>query len=239
LRTGRGLELRRIRIFLKAAKYRLQGGLFIVSATGQTYYKRFKTDISRRFVMPVKKAIVFLADGFEEIEAVTPVDFIRRAGVEVTTVSISASKAVTSSRKITLIADRLITEIPGGAEYDALILPGGLPGAANLAASTEAGGLLKNQAASGRLVAAICAAPALVLSPLGLLNGKRCTCYPGMEKDAQATGAVWLEDRVVIDGNIITSRGAGTAAEWSLAVIEALLGRAESDKVAKAVVMRT
>jgi 4-methyl-5(b-hydroxyethyl)-thiazole monophosphate biosynthesis len=185
--------------------------------------------------MSIKKAIVFFADGFEEVEAITPVDFLRRAGVEVTTVSISDSKAVTSSRKIPVITDKLITELHPVAEYDALILPGGMPGAANLAVSTALGALLKKQAASGRLTAAICAAPALVLFPLGLLENRRFTCFPGMED--QVTGAAWSKDRVVVDGNIITSRGAGTAAEWSVAIIAALLGPAEGEKVAKAVVM--
>jgi 4-methyl-5(b-hydroxyethyl)-thiazole monophosphate biosynthesis len=180
---------------------------------------------------------VFFADGFEEVEAITPVDFLRRAGIEVTTVSISDSKAVTSSRKIPVIADKLITEIPPGLEYDALVLPGGMPGAANLAASTAVGALLKAQAAAGRLVAAICAAPAVVLAPLGLLENRRFTCYPGMEREVTSKSAVWSEDRVVVDGNMITSRGAGTAAEWSVAIIGALLGQAAGEKVARAVVM--
>jgi 4-methyl-5(b-hydroxyethyl)-thiazole monophosphate biosynthesis len=187
--------------------------------------------------MPVKKAIVFFADGFEDVEAITPVDFLRRAGVEVTTVSISDSKAVTSARKIPVIADKLITEIHTGAEYDALVLPGGSVGAANLAASTAVGALLTAQAAAGRLVAAICAAPAVVLAPLGLLENRRFTCFPGMEAEVAARGARWSADRVVVDRELITSRGAGTAAEWSVAIIGALLGQPEGEKVATAVVM--
>jgi 4-methyl-5(b-hydroxyethyl)-thiazole monophosphate biosynthesis len=192
--------------------------------------------------MPSKKAIVFLAGGFEEVEAVTPIDFLRRAGVEVITVSAGADRTVTGSRKIPVIAERVIAEIAGdaaaGVVYDALILPGGMPGAANLAARPEVGALLTGQAAAGRVVAAICAAPAVVLAPLGLLDGRRYTCFPGMENEVRAPGALWREDRVVRDGNIITSRGAGTAAEWSVALIAALCGEEAAEKVAGAVLLR-
>jgi 4-methyl-5(b-hydroxyethyl)-thiazole monophosphate biosynthesis len=186
--------------------------------------------------MSEKKAIVFLAGGFEEVEAITPIDCLRRAGVNLLTVSISASKTVTSSRKIPVVADRLITELPPAGVYDALILPGGGGGASNLAASTEVGALLKAQAAGGRLIAAICAAPPVVLGPLGLLLNRRFTCFPGMEDQVQ--GAAWSGDPVVRDGNLITSRGAGTAAQWSVAIIAALLGPDEAEKLAKSVVLR-
>ncbi|MDR1909680.1 MAG: DJ-1/PfpI family protein [Spirochaetaceae bacterium] len=188
--------------------------------------------------MSEKKALVFLAGGFEEVEALTPIDFLRRVEVNLLTVSISASKTVTSSRKIPVVADRLITELPQGAVYDALILPGGGAGASNLAASTEVGALLRAQAAAGRLIAAICAAPPVVLGPLGLLVNRSFTCYPGMEDQVKAEGALWSGDPVVRDGNLITSRGAGTAAQWSLAIIAALLGPDEAERLARAVVLR-
>jgi 4-methyl-5(b-hydroxyethyl)-thiazole monophosphate biosynthesis len=181
-----------------------------------------------------KKAIVFLADGFEEVEAITPIDYLRRAGVELTTVSISGNRTVTGSHKVPLIADKTLAEIDR--VYDALLLPGGMPGAANLAASAEVGKRLKEQAAAGRIVAAICASPALVLAPLGLIAGRRFTCYPGMEQET--SGGKWSEDRVVVDGNIVTSRGAGTAADWAIALIGLLLTPADGEKLAKAVVLR-
>jgi 4-methyl-5(b-hydroxyethyl)-thiazole monophosphate biosynthesis len=181
-----------------------------------------------------KKALVFLADGFEEVEAVTPIDYLRRAGIEVTTVSISGSRTVKGSHGIPVTADALLTELPA-TSWDALVLPGGLPGASNLAASEETGTLLKAQAEAGRLVAAICASPAVVLAPLGLLKGRRFTCYPGME--AQVSGAQWSEDKVVTDGNILTSRGAGTAGLFAAAVIGKLLCQADADKVAGSVLL--
>ncbi|MDR0451839.1 MAG: DJ-1/PfpI family protein [Treponema sp.] len=181
-----------------------------------------------------KKAVVFLADGFEEVEAVTPIDYLRRAGVELTTVSISGNRTVTGSHKLPVTADRILAET--GGTYDALLLPGGGPGAENLAACAELGERLREQAASGRIVAAICASPAVVLAPLGLIAGRRFTCYPGMEKGV--SGGKWSDERVVVDGNIVTSRGAGTAAEWAIAVIGLLLSPAEGEKLARAVVLR-
>ncbi|GHV82567.1 DJ-1 family protein [Spirochaetia bacterium] len=184
-----------------------------------------------------KKALVFLADGFEEVEAITPIDYLRRAGVELTTVSISDSRMVTGSHGIPVTADAVLADIAGAdsSVYDAMLLPGGMPGAANLAASGGVGGLLKGQAAAGRIVAAICASPAVVLAPLGLLAGRRFTCYPGMEGTVR--GAKWSEERVVIDGNIVTSRGAGTAAEWAIALIGTLVGKRDGEKVAGAVLL--
>ncbi|MDR1095721.1 MAG: DJ-1/PfpI family protein [Spirochaetaceae bacterium] len=178
-----------------------------------------------------KTVLVFLADGFEEVEAVTPVDFLRRAGVEVMTVGVEGSKTVTGSHGVPVVADRTILEI-GFLPYDAVILPGGMPGSANLAASGRAGSLVREAVVKGKLVAAICAAPAVVLAPLGILAGKTYTCFPGMEKDV--CGATWVADDVAVDGNIITSRGAGTAALFALAVIEYLLGREAAEKIGKA-----
>jgi len=185
-----------------------------------------------------KKALVLLADGFEDVEAVTPIDYLRRAGIEVTTASISESLTVTSKwGGIKVIAASTLTEIvkQGTGGYDAVILPGGMPGAANLAASKETGALLKEMAAAGKLLCAICAAPALVLSPLGLLSGKRFTCYPGMEE--KVTNGRWSDDRVVTDGNIITSRGAGTAGEFAVAVISKLLDEDTGKKIADTVLL--
>jgi 4-methyl-5(b-hydroxyethyl)-thiazole monophosphate biosynthesis len=183
-----------------------------------------------------KKAIVLLADGFEDVEAVTPIDYLRRAGIEVSTVSISESLTVTSKwGGIKMIAGTTLTDAKQGGGWDAVILPGGMPGASNLAASKETGSLLKDMAADGKLICAICAAPALVLAPLGLLSGKKFTCYPGMEE--KVTNGRWSDDRVVIDGNIITSRGAGTAGEFAVAIIEKLLDKAAAQKIADTVLL--
>jgi 4-methyl-5(b-hydroxyethyl)-thiazole monophosphate biosynthesis len=177
-----------------------------------------------------KTAFVLLADGFEEVEAVTPVDFLRRAGVEAVTVAVGKDRTVAGARGIPVVADRVIADI-GGLAYDAVVLPGGMGGSANLAASGAVDALVREAAANGKLVAAICAAPAVVLAPKGILAGKRFTCFPGMEK--AVSGAVWVEEKVVVDGSLITSRGAGTAAFFALAVIEYLLGRETAENIGK------
>jgi 4-methyl-5(b-hydroxyethyl)-thiazole monophosphate biosynthesis len=182
-----------------------------------------------------KKALVFLADGFEEVEAVTPIDYLRRAGIEVTTASLGGSKTVTGAHGLPVIADSLITELPEGTAWDALVCPGGMPGASNIAASASAAALLKAQAASGRWIAAICASPAVVLAALGLLQGRRFTCYPRMED--RVRGAHWSAGDVVTDGNIITSRGAGTAGFFAAAIIGAVLNQEAADKVAGSVLL--
>jgi 4-methyl-5(b-hydroxyethyl)-thiazole monophosphate biosynthesis len=198
-----------------------------------------------------KKVIVLLAEGFEEVEAVTPIDYLRRAGIEVTTAAVGAkgtdsgaSRIVTGSHGIPVTADAALADLAkagkAAAAWDAVLIPGGMPGAANLAASKETGALLKEMAAAGKTVAAICASPAVVLAPLGILAGKRFTCYPGMEK--AVGGAQWSEDKVVIDsiaagGSIITSRGAGTAAAFAIAVISKLLSEVEGKKIAASVLL--
>ncbi|MDR0442538.1 MAG: DJ-1/PfpI family protein [Treponema sp.] len=180
-----------------------------------------------------KKTIVLLADGFEEVEAVTPIDYLRRAGVEVTTAAIGKSASVKGARGIQINAD--ITLEGHDAAWDAVVLPGGMPGASNLAASKETSALIKIMAADGKLICAICASPAVVLFPLGLLSGKKFTCYPGLEEKVK--DGVWSEHKVVIDGNIITSRGAGTAGHFAVAIIEKLLDEETAKKIADSVLL--
>ena len=195
-----------------------------------------------------KKAIVLLAEGFEEVEAVTPIDYLRRAGIEVTTAAIGPEASgknltVKGSRGIQIIADTALESLLEEGKlvpdcWDAVVVPGGLPGADNLAASKETGTFLKAMAGAGKLVSAICASPAWVLSPLGLLTGKKFTCYPGAEEKAltpgsAGAGAEWKQDRVVVDGNIITSRGPGTAGEFACAIIGVLVNEAEAKSVAE------
>ncbi|MCL2759565.1 MAG: DJ-1/PfpI family protein [Treponema sp.] len=183
-----------------------------------------------------KKAIVLLADGFEDVEAVTPVDYLRRAGIEVTTASISQNLTVTSRwGEIKLTADTTLTETLNQDIYDAVILPGGIPGATALAASKETGEFLLKMAAAGKLICAICASPVLVLAPLGLLTGKNYTCYIGFEE--KITDGKWSDARVVTDGNLITSRAAGTTGEWAIAIIEKLLDKETAKKIAGTVLL--
>jgi len=183
-----------------------------------------------------KKVIVLLADGFEEVEAVTPIDYLRRAGVEVTTASVSLFMTVKGSRGIQVNANTELAGVGSGAgDWDAVVIPGGASGADNIASSEEACALLKNMAAAGKLVCAICASPAVVLAPLGLLSGKKFTCYPGLE--TRVTDGKFSDERVVVDGNIITSRSAGTAGEFSIAIIKELLDEASAKKIADSVLL--
>jgi len=183
----------------------------------------------------IKRAIVLLADGFEDVEAVTPIDYLSRAGIEVTTVSVSPNMTVTSRwGGIKMAASTKIADLKDQ-NWDAVIIPGGLPGAPNIAASKEANTLIKAMAAAKKLVCAICAAPLVVLNPLGLLAGKRYTCHPGLEE--KSTDGIWSNERVVVDGNLITSRGAGTAGEFSIMIIEKLLDERIAKKIAEMVLL--
>jgi len=175
----------------------------------------------------LKTALIILAEGFEEVEAIAPVDLLRRAGVRMTIAGL-ADLHVQSSRNIGVQADivlRDLVELP-----DALILPGGIPGATNLAKSEEVAELVKKMNDAGKIIAAICAAPAVVLAPLGILDEKKATCYPGCEVDFSKK-TVYSKARVVTDGNIITSQGPGTALEFALVIAERLVGEEMTELV--------
>ncbi len=181
-----------------------------------------------------KRALIILADGFEEIEAVNAIDILRRAGIEVTTAGINGIK-VQGSHGITVIADKLLTSVVKE-NFDACILPGGSPGAKNLASSEKVNSIIKQMNKNGKIIAAICAAPAIALAPLGILQNKTATCYPGMqEKFSQET--IYKEKAVVIDGNIITSRGPGTALPFALAIVEKLSGKKTCKKLKKTAII--
>ena len=164
----------------------------------------------------MKRAAVLLAEGFEEVEALTVVDMLRRLDITCDMAGVS-EKEVTGSHGIKLTCDRLIGE--DIAEYDAVILPGGLPGAANLRDNEEVTGLVKKMYEAGKTVAAICAAP-IVLERAGVIEGKAFTAYPGFGERIE--GGIFKEDIVVKDGNLITSRGPATAFEFVFAIAEAL-----------------
>ena len=168
----------------------------------------------------------FLAEGFEELEAVAPLDILRRAGVDVRTVGIGG-KTVTGSHGIAIACDITPEEIDAQS-CRGVILPGG-PGRANLAISPAVPELLRSVSARGGLIAAICGAPEL-LGRLELLEGKRACCFPGSEKDL--VGAHICYDPVVIDGNIITSRGAGTSVLFALALVEYLVSPGKAKEIA-------
>ena len=176
----------------------------------------------------------FLADGFEEIEALTPVDILRRAGIDVKTASITENRTVTGSHGIAIEADITVSE----AEliYDRgvkmVILPGGMPGSKNLDESETVDRIVRRCSEDGGVLAAICAAP-MILGKRGLVRGKRAVCYPGFEK--YLDGAVLGGGRVEEDGNVITACGMGAALEFALTLLKRLKGEEEALKIASSV----
>ena len=172
-----------------------------------------------------KKAIVFLTDGFEEAEALVTVDVLRRGGVDVITTSLTGSATVTGSHDITVTADALFDD--AAIAYDAIILPGG-PGTVNYYSHPRLPAYVKAAADNGALVAAICAAPGFIGS-LGLLNGRRATCFPGFED--KLLGATVTGTPSETDGNIITGKSAGCVFDFALTVLAYLNGDEASDKV--------
>ena len=173
---------------------------------------------------------VLLADGFEEIEALTPVDMLRRAGLEVVTVGIS-SRIALGSHGIPVVCDKTPDEVDLSA-VSTVIFPGGMPGSLNLDASPFTDKILEAVSARDGRIAAICAAP-LVLGRRGLLDGKRATCYPGFE--SELAGALVTDESVVTDGNITTARGMGVALEFSKELITLLVGKEKAEDLSSAI----
>ena len=169
---------------------------------------------------------VFLADGFEEIEALTVVDILRRGDIPVKTISITINHTVCGAHSINVIADGLLDDVKD--DIDMLVLPGGMPGTTNLDANEKLRTLLLKAIESGKYVAAICAAP-LILGKLGVLKDKTATCYPSFESYLE--GASLSTDRVCFSENIITSRGPGTASDFALFIVEKLKGKELRDKI--------
>jgi 4-methyl-5(b-hydroxyethyl)-thiazole monophosphate biosynthesis len=172
--------------------------------------------------------LVPLAPGCEELEAVTIIDLLRRAGVEVVTAGLDAAP-VRASRGTVLVPDTTLDEALAR-EFDMIVLPGGQPGANHLEADPRIRKLLTRMSRAGRYTAAICAAPK-VLAAAGLLNQKRATGFPGVLESVDAPGMDYRTDAVVTDGTVITSRGPGTAMDFALHLVETLVGRAKRDEV--------
>jgi protein deglycase len=174
------------------------------------------------------KVLVPLAQGCEELEAVTIIDLLRRAGVEVVSAGLDAWP-VNASRGTVLLPDTTLDEALRQ-DYDMVVLPGGMPGAKHLNEDPRIKSLLRRMADSGKHTAAICAAP-FVLAEAGLLAGKRATSYPGFVDKMDLPDVDYVKDPVVVDGKIITSRGPGTAMDFALTLIETLVGKAKRDEV--------
>lgn len=176
----------------------------------------------------MKTALILLAAGFEEVEAVTIIDVLRRAQVEVTAASLG-EPLVEGAHGIKVMADTVLAEVTGRL-FDAVVLPGGMGGTENLLASAPVLALLRHHADQGRLVSAICAAP-LVLEKAGLLAGKNAAIYPGLDNRLTSAAAVCVEN-VVEDGAIVTSRGPATAMAFALRLARRLVGGPQADQVA-------
>ena len=173
---------------------------------------------------------VLLADGFEEIEALAPVDMLRRAGLEVVTVGVS-SKVALGSHGIPVICDKAPSEVDLDL-VSTVIFPGGMPGSLNLDASPFTDSIIASVTARGGRIAAICAAP-LVLGRRGLLKGKRATCYPGFENEL--VGATVTNESVVTDGNITTAKGMGVALEFAKELVSLLVNKEKAEELSAAI----
>ncbi|MDO4319519.1 MAG: DJ-1/PfpI family protein [Bacteroidales bacterium] len=178
----------------------------------------------------MKRSYIFLATGFEEIEALATADVLRRAGMEVSLIAIHKDRMVTGANGITVAADMLMAGADL-ADADWLIFPGGMPGAENLHRDAALNDALHAHVKAGGRVAAICAAPALVLAQAGVLQDKKATCYPGFEDYLTRGGATHAAGRVVVDGNVITANGPSSALPFGYAIVEQTLGKKVADEI--------
>lgn len=171
---------------------------------------------------------IFLADGFEPVEAIAPLDFLRRAGVETQTVALNPDRSAEGNRGVRVRADLSLDEFCPDDSLTGVLLPGGMPGAENLFRSAGVNAAVDFAAANGKVLAAICAAP-FVLGQKGLLRGKRATCFPGFED--KLTGATVVDASVVTDGNVVTARGAGVSWQFAAAVTALLAGEETARRI--------
>lgn len=181
----------------------------------------------------MKSVLVPLAPGFEDLEATSIVDILRRAGIEVVTAGLQPG-LIQGARGMRVQPDASLDEVLDR-DFDMIALPGGMPGAENLRNDARIQTLLKGMAGAGKYTAAICAAP-IALAQAGLLDGKRVTSYPGFIDRMGLPGTRYLADPVVVDGKVVTSRGPGTAMDFALALVELLAGKATRDQVEAALV---
>jgi 4-methyl-5(b-hydroxyethyl)-thiazole monophosphate biosynthesis len=185
-------------------------------------------------VIKVNKVLVMLANGFEEVEALTVVDYLRRTGIEVKMVSTEKDLEVEGAHGIKVIGDVMIDNIKDPLNYRGIFIPGGLPGATNLRDDSRVTDLVRTLADGGKMIASICAGP-IVLSDAGVIDGKKVTSYPGYAREL--VGALYKEDLVVRDGNILTSRGPATAVYLAMEIIRYLQGEEKLRELRKAILL--
>ena len=178
----------------------------------------------------MKKVYVFLADGFEDVEALIPIDVWRRGGIDVTTVSIMGDYMVETAHGVRIMADTLIEDVDVS-DADLLFLPGGMPGATNLYNNQQVCDAVKAQAEKGKKVAAICAAPAVVLAQLGILDNRRATCYPGFEE--MLTKATYTGGLITVDKNITTGEGPAAAFPFAYELLGQLVDTQTANQIAE------
>lgn len=177
----------------------------------------------------MKKVLLPLAEGFEEIEASSVIDVLRRSGIDVVTAGLPATM-LKGMHGVTFMADKRMEELNID-KFDALVLVGGIPGYINLGKSSSVMGAIKKFNSENKLIAAICASPS-ILTKAGILENKKATIYPGMEREVPRP----RDGRVIVDGNIITSQGPGTSIEFALKIVETLLGKEKSEEIKRSLV---
>ena len=182
----------------------------------------------------MKKVLLLLAEGFEEVEALTTVDYLRRMDIIVDTCSIDGEERVAGAHRIVVEADKDLNKIDNIKNYDAIVIPGGLPGATNLRDNGKVIELVQEFNKEQKLVAAICAGP-IVLQRAGILKGKEVTSYPGFENDLKE--GAYKEDLVVQDGNIITARGPAVAVYFAIKLVENLVGKEKVEELRKDILL--
>jgi len=182
----------------------------------------------------VKKVLLLLAEGFEEVEAFTTVDYLRRMDIIVDTCSINGEKRVTGAHRITVEADKDLNEIHSIKNYDGMVIPGGLPGATNLRDNGRVIELVQDFNKEGKLLAAICAGP-IVLQRAGIIKGKKVTSYPGFDNDLKE--GIYTDELVVQDGNIITARGPAVAVYFAIKIVENLVGKEKGEELGKDILL--
>ncbi len=182
----------------------------------------------------MKKVLLLLAEGFEEVEALTTVDYLRRMDIIVDTCSINGERRVTGAHRITVESDKDLSKVDRIKNYDALVIPGGLPGATNLRDNDRVIELVQEFNQEEKLIAAICAGP-IVLQRAGIITGKKVTSYPGFDNDLKESQ--YKDDLVVQDGNIITARGPAVAVYFALKLVENLVGQEKREELAKDILL--